>query len=130
MKFSTFIWSVVLGGVTAVVFSPDECAAQSATIRGTLERADHLMEDDTYFDEYYVFLRRGDRISIDMTSREIDCYLLILDDDRESIAEDDDGGRDTNATLTYEARRSGIYIVIANTYEQEFGDYRIDLEID
>lgn len=65
----------------------------------------------------------GDQITISMdaTSGNLDCLLLLLDDAGNILGEDDDGGADYNSRLVMTLPYSGPYQVIATRYAQHEG---------
>lgn len=113
----------VVDGATTLVL-PDYAA-------GRLTRSDFDMEDR--FADLYLFQgERGQQVSVLMVSDEIDTQLAIvprseLGTEDPWIRADDDGGEGTNARLTATLPEDGEYVVVASSYESEFGEYSLAL---
>ena len=56
--------------------------------------------------------RRGQRLSVDLTSSDFDAYLVVHDPDGFTLGSDDDSGDDLNARLHLILAREGTYRVI------------------
>ncbi|MEC4990171.1 MAG: trypsin-like peptidase domain-containing protein [Oscillatoria sp. PMC 1068.18] len=98
-----------------------------AIINGRLEPGDGVLPvDNSFFDLYTFTGRAGQRIQIEMISREIDPYLILLAPDGDEVAQDDDGGGGNNARITTTLRVSGVYSLIVNSYNGgQSGEYRL-----
>ncbi|MBZ8179174.1 trypsin-like peptidase domain-containing protein [Oscillatoria salina] len=98
-----------------------------AAINGRLEQGDGVLPvDNSFFDLYTFEGRAGQRVQIEMISREIDPYLILLDPNGEEVAQDDDGGGGNNARITVTLRVSGVYRLIVNSYDGgQSGEYRL-----
>jgi hypothetical protein len=57
--------------------------------------------------------RRGDRLTVDLTSSDFDAYLIVRDPDGFTLGSDDDSGDELNARLHLILARDGTYRVIA-----------------
>jgi serine protease Do len=87
-----------------------------------------LPSDNSYFDAYTFEGKAGQQIVIEMTSNEIDAYLILLSPDGQDVAQDDDGGGGSNARLTTSLPADGTYTVLANSYQAgETGRYNLRL---
>jgi hypothetical protein len=86
--------------------------------RGTLNRDSPVLRQDGSSYQLYSFRGiAGQRIHISLESRDFDSYLILLNDDGEKIAENDDQGRGTNdALISMNLPYSGLYQVVVNTY--------------
>ena len=74
--------------------------------------------------------REGQRISVLMTSSDIDAYLeLFRDRDgvRESLMTDDDSGGRLNARLNRRLSETGTYLIEARAYADDLGAYVLEL---
>lgn len=86
------------------------------TITDTLTSADPMFDSDsTYFQRWVLPVQAGRPITIDLSSRVFDAYLILTRGRREKIAENDDGGGDCNARIVYTPRDNRPLRVIANT---------------
>ncbi len=61
--------------------------------------------------------KRGQRVIIDMMSDDFDSYLILLDIDGNELAQDDDGGDNTNARIDVTLPATGTYTLLANSYQ-------------
>lgn len=101
-----------------------------ATVDGDLRSGDcRLRQDDTPVDYYEFTVNSSRTVFIDLESFDFDAYVLLYHEDGRLIAEDDDGGVDTDASLAVDLR-PGRYVVAANSYEGEGGEYRLYVETD
>lgn len=103
---------------------------QSAS--GELTRGDGQLADDSYFDDYVVTLRRGERVTATLRSEAFDAFLhagrRAADGTLENRANDDDSGGGTDARLTYTADRDGPVTIRVNTLSAgERGRYTLEL---
>ncbi len=117
--------SPLLGGQRA------EQIALNRPVEGQLTQASGLHPADrSYFNAYNFEGKAGQQIEIDMTSSEIDPYLILLAPDGQDLAHDDDGGGGANARLVMALPVDGTYTVLANTYRAgETGHYNLRLSL-
>ncbi len=117
--------SPLLGGQRA------ERIALNRPIEGQLTPASGVHPADrSYFNAYTFEGKAGQQIEIDMTSSEIDPYLILLAPDGQDLAHDDDGGGDSNARLVMALPVDGTYTVLANAYRAgETGNYNLRLSL-
>ncbi|KQY96365.1 PPC domain-containing protein [Brevundimonas sp. Root1423] len=121
------------GGYTlAVAEGPEPAPTQAieigATVEGELTAADGKSEAGRAADAYRFSGREGQRVRIDMSSPDFDTYLQLFDDNRLSLAEDDDGAAEgTNSRLTFTLPRTGAYIVEARAFSDETGGYELTI---
>lgn len=104
-----------------------------STASGSLDTSDLLYGDGSYYDEWSYSGVGGERLTITMTSEDLDPFLLAFRggsvDGGEFLAEDDDGAGDLNARITITLPVSGTYTFAANTYGSgETGSYQISVE--
>ena len=99
-----------------------------ATVAGELTASDGKSETGRAADAYRFSGREGQRIRIDMTSSDFDTYLQLFDDNRLSLAEDDDGGAEgTDSRLTFTLPATGSYIVEARAFSEDTGNYALTI---
>lgn len=102
--------------------APARAGDYSITLDGSpiYERLDsndnYLSEDNSYYDTYTFTGRAGQRVIITMSSQEIDAYLILVDPNGNSIAQDDDGGGNLDAQINVVLPVNGTYTIYANTY--------------
>jgi hypothetical protein len=121
------------GGYTlAVAEGPEPAPTQAieigATVEGELTASDGRSEAGRAADAYRFSGREGQRVQIDMSSSVFDTYLQLFDDNRVSLAEDDDGAAEgTDSRLTFTLPRTGAYIVEARAFSGDTGDYELTI---
>jgi serine protease Do len=99
---------------------------------GRLQPGDWTMGNDpTYADVWHFEGQAGQRVQIEMRSRDLDSYLQLLDAAGAYIAENHGGAGGRNARIVATLRQSGRYQVVANDYYDapRSGQYTIQLVI-
>ncbi|MBE9179178.1 trypsin-like peptidase domain-containing protein [Oculatella sp. LEGE 06141] len=110
--------------------TPDDAqrvTLNGAPIQGSLTSNSYILPaDDSYFNAYSFDGTAGQQVIIEMNSSEFDSYLILLAPDGTDLAQDDDGGGDTNARLITTLPSTGTYIILANSYSsRETGNYSL-----
>ncbi|HIK50124.1 MAG TPA: trypsin-like peptidase domain-containing protein [Oscillatoriales cyanobacterium M59_W2019_021] len=115
-----------LGGFQA----PQTIALDDPPLVAALERGDNVLAmDNSLFDAYTFEGKAGQQVEIEMSSQEIDPYLILLSPSGAEVAQDDDSGGDKNARLVVQLPESGTYTLIANSYAGgESGAYRLSVK--
>ena len=114
----------------------DEQQAKKLNLNGSVEvdgnlgsESKVLPVDNSYYDLYAFEGKSGQRISIDMSSKQIDSYLILLSSNGQELAQDDDSGGEKNARIIVTLPEDGTYKLLANSYEAgESGDYKLKIE--
>jgi S1-C subfamily serine protease len=98
-----------------------------APINGQLTRDSAVLPaDDSYYNAYSFEGRQGQTVSVAMSSSDVDAYLILLSPQGRDLAQDDDGGGQTNARLEFILPEDGTYTVLANSYgSRETGSYNL-----
>ncbi len=100
------------------------------TVRGELTDEDARTEEGGPADAFSFTGQEGQRVRIDMSSTDFDTYLELFDQDRTSLATDDDGaGQGTNSRLVFTLPRDGTYIIEARPFSSANGDYTLTTSI-
>ncbi|GAB4186742.1 MAG: hypothetical protein Fur006_26170 [Coleofasciculaceae cyanobacterium] len=98
--------------------APTLLALNGSIITGSLGRGSSVLPvDNSFFDLYTFEGRVGQRVQIDMVSREIDSYLILIDPNGNELAQDDDSGGSPNARIVATLPVDGTYLLMANSYE-------------
>ena len=85
--------------------------------------------DNSYYDLYAFKGRAGQQISIEMSSNQIDSYLILLNSKDQELAQDDDSGEEQNARIVITLPEDGTYKLLANSYKAgESGEYELKIE--
>lgn len=98
--------------------------------QGTLEQGDQVIQSDGSLVDLYTFTgQAGQQIRITLESSEFDTYLILVDPDRNKIAENDDANQNTrNAELVLTLPQDGTYGVIVNGYDRsDRGRYELTI---
>jgi hypothetical protein len=88
-------------------------------VEGRLEASDPKLGEAEHYDDRRITLRANQRVRLSLESTDFDPVLLVYRPDNldEPLAENDDGGEDVNARLTFTAPADGDYVVRAMSYE-------------
>ncbi|HAO13932.1 MAG TPA: serine protease [Planktothrix sp. UBA8407] len=99
-------------------------------VTDTLKQGDQVLPVDNSFYHVYAFEgKAGQEVVIEMNSKEVDSYLILLTEAGEELAQDDDGGGEKNAKIVATLPTDGTYILLVNSYEAgEAGAYRLHLK--
>ena len=98
------------------------------TVTGILTNESCRFADGTRADRWRIVLDSAAIITIDMTSLDVDPYLILRNSEGTLVAQDDDGGGSPDARITI-GLAPGTYYIVANTYYQdEFGGYTLSVD--
>lgn len=99
---------------------------RNARVTGRLAATDPRMADNSVFHYYLYNGRAGERIIVDVMSRDFDAYAMIQDAQGNTLESDDDSGEGTNARITYRFPAAGQYRIVVNTYTAgAYGSYTL-----
>ena len=109
---------------------PKKVALNGPVVNGKLnEKSSVLPVDNSFFDLYSFEGKAGQEVTIDMRSRDIDPYLILLGPAQRELAQDDDGGGDKDARIVMTLPADGTYTILANSYEaRQSGSYTLELK--
>jgi S1-C subfamily serine protease len=107
--------------------NPQRISLNGVAIAGSLNRGDNILPvDNSFFDVYAFEGRAGQRVVIEMASADLDPYLILLAPNGSELAQDDDGGGQSNARIVTTLPQSGTYVLLANSRQPgETGTYRL-----
>lgn len=119
--------AVAIGGSVPVQAQEYLLLLDGSPIYQNLDTTDnYLTGDNSYIDIYRFEGQAGQRVVINMSSQEIDSYLILFDPEGNVLAQDDDSGGGLNARLDIVLPADGVYTVYANSLRsQETGAYTI-----
>ncbi|GAB4160245.1 MAG: hypothetical protein Fur0046_39420 [Cyanobacteria bacterium J069] len=110
--------------------------AQRITLNGTAlqgelsARSGVLSSDSSFFNAYTFEGRAGQEVTVEMISQDVNAYLILLRPDGSDLAQDNDSAGDRNARLTAVLPETGLYTILANTFEPgETGRYSLSATI-
>jgi len=106
---------------------PKKLVLNGAVVTGRLGRGSNVLPvDNSFFDLYSFEGKAGLQVRIDMMSREIDSYLILIDPKGNEVAQDDDSGGGSNARIVATLPVDGSYLLMANSYKAgEAGRYTL-----
>jgi S1-C subfamily serine protease len=112
------------------VRDPQIIALDDPPISAKLEQGDNVLPmDNSLFDAYSFAGEAGQQVAIEMSSQEIDPYLILLSPNGAEVAQDDDSGGEANAKMVVRLPESGTYTLIANSYAGgQSGTYRLTIQ--
>lgn len=107
--------------------SPKPLALNGTVITGRLSPGSNILPvDNSFFDLYTFEGKGGQRIQIDMSSQEVDSFLILIAPDGTEVAQDDDSGGGANARISTTLPADGAYLLMANSYEAgQAGNYSL-----
>lgn len=109
-----------IGSGNAGVTSPLQ-----ASLSGQLTATDAAGSNGIYYDDYQLNFSRGQSVTIDLTSTELDTFLYVYENGVE-IASNDDVPDSRNSRVTFTPSPGNNYVVRASSYFQQEGSYTLD----
>ena len=111
-------------GQTTLAQQSESSVANSSSIEGKLDSNSQTMEDESYFNVHTFQGKAGEPLIIDLTSKDFDAYIILVDPNNNKIAENDDGGDENNARIVLTLPVTGTYTLIVNSAKaKESGSY-------
>ncbi|MEA5450113.1 trypsin-like peptidase domain-containing protein [Leptolyngbya sp. CCNP1308] len=99
---------------------PTPNAPNGAVLRqqGNLGPGDRTLQDGSYYQEFSFSGRAGQSVRLRLESPDFDTYLILLDEGRNRLAENDDANpNNTNSEIAVTLPRNGTYSVLVNSYQ-------------
>jgi serine protease Do len=97
----------------------------------TLSPNDPRVADGSSYKKFQFVGRAGQRLTVNMTSSEVDAYLALIDPRGIKIAEDDDSAGNSNARISVILPVSGNYILFANSASPgEYGRFTLKAQLE
>ena len=86
--------------------------------------------ENFYSDDFTVFLKAGQTLTVTQAPEALDAFLILFDADFNDLATQDAGGGGDAETLEFTAEADGFYIIDAGTFDpEEVGPYTISIDI-
>ncbi len=106
--------------------SCEDIPGNQTQIRGTLTSNDYVFSSDrTYYDIYRFTALSSGIANIRMESSNLDSYLMVIDNQGNGVAQDDDSGGGNNALVSFTVNQGRQYAVVANEANVATGSYTI-----
>jgi hypothetical protein len=88
-------------------------------VSGNLDAADGKLDDDSYFEVWYVQLSAGQKVTVTMRSSGFDTFLSLGAHQGSEAAESNDDFEEgsTDSRIEFTASTAGTYVIIANSLE-------------
>lgn len=102
----------------------------AALVKAKLDRTDALdkVQEGCRCKVFTIALKANTKYQIDMKSKQFDAYLRIEDAQGKNLDEDDDGGDDLDAQLTFDCPAAGTYRIIATSFEPRLGEFTLQVK--
>lgn len=97
-------------------------------VRSALDAGDGKLDDDSYYEAYYIELAAGQTVTVTMRSSSFDTYLSIAPHGASEAAESNDDFEEgsTDSRVELRASSAGTYVIITNSLEAgETGDFTV-----
>lgn len=106
---------------------PRQLALNGGVVNDRLGPGDNILPvDNSFFKVYRFDGRAGQQVVIEMASREIDPFLILVAPNGREVAQDDDSAGGKNARIVATLPISGTYLLLANSYQAgEAGSYSL-----
>ena len=129
----------IISGITSIILSTLTLTGSTLaqpTDEGVLLQTDGVLEDgdatlasdSSLYDEYILEEQAGQAVIITVESNEFDTYLLLLDNNGVTLAENNDWNGRTNSTIGYILPTTGTYKVWVNAIDaSEHGSYKVSI---
>ena len=98
---------------------------------GNLGPGDNTLSDNSYFKEYTFRGQQDQTVTIQLQSPDFDTYLVLLDNQRSLVGENDDAldGGTTDSEITVTLPQDGMYTVIVNAFDSTGqGEFTLTVE--
>jgi serine protease Do len=134
-KIQPFLTAVLKGNISPVSTLPKQeiknqsqpLAMNGRAISGNLSQNDNRFQDNSYFQSYIFEGKKGQKISIQMNSTEVDPFLIMMNSAGKVMAQNDDiAPNNFNARIVGTLPEDDIYTIIAGSFgASELGAYTI-----
>ncbi len=102
--------------------------AMDSRVDGELEQSDaRSARYGTLVDAFDVACRQMETITVSLTSAAFDSYLMIIDPNGETVAQDDDSGTALDARDTLECMMTGTYRILVTSTHYGTGAYQLSV---
>lgn len=100
------------------------------TEEGALEAGDRRLRGGELADEYRFDGVAGQQVSLGLSSRDFDTYLILIDPEGRHVENDDDGDESSGSSIRTRLEVPGTHRVLVTSYaSEETGRYTLELEL-
>ncbi|HRO04092.1 MAG TPA: caspase family protein, partial [Terricaulis sp.] len=100
------------------------------TINGSLANSDSTMTDGQFYDLYTFNGRRGQNVTLEVTSNNFDTYLMLIFPSGEGVEDDDGVAGTTNSRISGGLPEDGEYTVVVSSYSpRTTGNYALRMNL-
>jgi hypothetical protein len=133
--FGTYTLSISSAGmmtpqVTQMAMTPSPIAI-GQSMMGQLTQASPVNSEGRRYALWMFSGVAGQAVQVDMTSNELDSYLILQDEMGNELARNDDGGGGLNSRINYTLPRTGTFRIMAMSFRTSgvmFGTYTLALQ--
>ncbi len=99
-------------------------------VSGTLGSGDHVLPNGEWADRYTLSVQAGQRLTMSMTSSDIDTYIVAQAPSGATEGNDDCSGDRSRSCLDFEAQEGGDWIIYATSYQgDDDGSYTLSVDL-
>ncbi|MCJ8282293.1 MAG: tetratricopeptide repeat protein, partial [Rivularia sp. ALOHA_DT_140] len=125
----TFASEVVMGQMNSPILK-EKTSKDINTINGKLDSSSKKLSDkNIYYNIHNFEGKAGDKIFIELTSKDFDAYLILRDSEDNNIAEDNNSGEGNNAKIFITLPSTGTYKIFATHKAGKSGNYQLSWRI-
>lgn len=123
----TFVSEVAMGEVNSPKIK-QSTSENIHTINGKLDRnSKKFSKSKTYYNIHKFEGKAGEKIVLDLISKDFDAYLILRDPKNKKIARNNNSGDENNARIVVTLPSTGTYTIIAKTHKGgESGNYQLN----
>jgi CHAT domain-containing protein/Tfp pilus assembly protein PilF len=115
------------GRAAPVLVAQQSTARTPQSVTGRLDQTSEQLDDGSYYTVHTFEGTAGEVLTIQLSSEEFDAYLVLVDPDGATIAENDDGAEGTNSRIVITLPTNGIYTLLATSYAAgRTGQYQLE----
>ena len=100
------------------------------TTNGSLSSSDQRMQDGQFYDLYTFNGRRGQNVTLEVTSSQFDTFMMLIFPSGEGVEDDDGVSGTTNSRISGGLPEDGEYTVVVSSYSpNSTGNYALRMNL-
>lgn len=104
--------------------------SNNQTTNGSLSSSDQRMEDGQFYDLYTFNGRRGQNVTLEVTSSQFDTFMMLIFPSGEGVEDDDGVSGTTNSRISGGLPEDGEYTVVVSSYSpNSTGNYALRMNL-